>query len=175
MHCFSLRMYWLRRLLVRTSTIRWRRFCHCCLLVLLCCLPALLPRHRNQLLTILLSSPNKTACWPWRRSIFFKQTSTNVRKFYLTHSTLTPNVNPDGDPNHVGGASGGAYLEILPDTRRNHGHKLITGENFSPYPGKLAVLHYKVNISTPGKYYVWFRRQRAARWNRRHVAGKRWR
>jgi isocitrate dehydrogenase len=47
---------------------------------------------------------------------FFKQTSTDVRKFYLTHSTLTPDVKPDGDPNHVGGASGGAYLEILPDT-----------------------------------------------------------
>ena len=88
---------------------------------------------------------------------FFKQTQTDVRQFYLTHKDLTPDVSPDGDPNHVGGASGGAYLEILPDTRRNHGHKLIRGENFSPDPGKLAILHYKVNISTPGKYYVWVR------------------
>ena len=86
---------------------------------------------------------------------FFRQTSTDVRKFYLTHSKLTPDVKPDGDPNHVGGASGGAYLEILPDTRRNHSQKLIRGENFSSDPGKLAVLHYKVHISTPGKYYVW--------------------
>lgn len=88
---------------------------------------------------------------------FFQQTQADVRAFYLTHSELTPDVTPDGDPAHVGGASGGAYLEILPDTRRNHGHKLIPGENFSPEPGKLAVLHYKVNISTPGRYYVWVR------------------
>lgn len=86
---------------------------------------------------------------------FFKQTATDVRAFYLTHSKLTPDVTPDGDPNHTGGASGGAYVEILPDTRRNHSQKLIHGENFSPDPGKLAVLHYKVHISTPGKYYVW--------------------
>lgn len=88
---------------------------------------------------------------------FFKQTSTDIRQFYLTHSKLTPDVKPDGDPNHVGGASGGAYLEILPDTRRNHGHKLIRGENFMPDPGKMAVLHYKVRIRTPGRYYIWVR------------------
>ena len=88
---------------------------------------------------------------------FFKQTKADVRAFYLTHSKLTPDLTPDGDPSHVGGASGGAYLEILPDTRRNHGHKLIKGENFMPEPGKMAVLHYNVNIQTPGRYYVWVR------------------
>ena len=88
---------------------------------------------------------------------FFKQTATDVRAFYLTHSKLTPNFSPDGDPSHVAGASGGAYLEILPDSRRNHDEKLIRGENFSPEPGRLAVLHYNVHISTPGRYYVWVR------------------
>lgn len=88
---------------------------------------------------------------------FFLQTKADVRAFYLTHSKLTPDLTPDGDPNHVGGASGGAYLEILPDTRRNHGHKLIKGENFCAEAGAMAVLHYKVNITTPGRYYVWVR------------------
>ncbi len=88
---------------------------------------------------------------------FFKQTKTDKRAFYLTHSDRTPSVTPDGDPSHVGGASGGAYVEILPDTRRTHGDKLITGVNFSPEPGKMAVLHYNVNIKTPGRYYVWVR------------------
>ena len=88
---------------------------------------------------------------------FFKQTSADVRAFHLTHSKLTPATSPDGDPNHVAGASGGAYLEILPDTRRTHDDKLIKGENFSPDPGKMAVLHYKVHISTPGRYFVWVR------------------
>ena len=88
---------------------------------------------------------------------FAKQTNTDVRKFYRTTSESTPNVTPDGDPNHVAGASGGAYLEILPDTRRTHDDKLIRGENFSPEPGKMAVLHYNVQFSTPGRYYVWVR------------------
>lgn len=88
---------------------------------------------------------------------FFKQTKADVRAFYLTHADETPDVKPDGDPSHVGGASGGAYLEILPDTRRSHGDKLIREENFCPTAGKMAVLHYKVHIETPGRYYVWVR------------------
>jgi hypothetical protein len=88
---------------------------------------------------------------------FFKQTSTDARAFHLTHADLTPEIAPDGDPNHVAGASGGAYLEILPDTRRSHADKLIRNENFAPDPGKMAVLHYKVNIETPGRYFVWVR------------------
>lgn len=88
---------------------------------------------------------------------FFKQSADDIRAFYLTRKGVTPEVMPDGDKPHVGGASGGAYLEILPDTRRTHGDKLIRGENFCPEPGKMAVLHYKVKINTPGKYYVWVR------------------
>ena len=88
---------------------------------------------------------------------FFKQTLTEKRAFFLTTKDTTPATEKDGDASHVAGASGGAYLEILPDTRRNHGHKLIHGENFSNQPGKLAVLHYKVNITNPGRYYIWVR------------------
>ena len=88
---------------------------------------------------------------------FFKQTLSDVRSWHLTHSKQTPVIEPDGDPSHVAGASGGAYLEILPDTRRTHGDKLIRGTNFSPQPGKMAVLHYKVQINNPGRYYVWVR------------------
>lgn len=88
---------------------------------------------------------------------FYKQTATEVRAFYLTHKGNIPELARDGDDPHLEGASGGAYLEILPDTRRTHGDKLIRGENFSPEAGKMAVLHYKVKINTPGKYYVWVR------------------
>ncbi len=88
---------------------------------------------------------------------FFKQTRTERRAFYRTTREQKPEFDRDGDPPHVGGASGGAYLEILPDTRRNHSDKLIANENFSNQPGKLAVLHYKVNVRNPGRYYVWVR------------------
>ncbi len=88
---------------------------------------------------------------------FAKQRLTDVRAFYLTTRDTAPNVSPDGDPTHVAGASGGAYLEILPDTRRTHDDRLVHGTNFSPTPGKLAVLEYNIHVQTPGRYYVWVR------------------
>lgn len=88
---------------------------------------------------------------------YYRQTNSDVRAFYLTHSQQTPTIKPDGDPSHVAGASGGAYLEILPDTRRTHSDRLIRKENFSPEAGRMAVLSYKVRIKQPGRYYVWVR------------------
>ncbi len=88
---------------------------------------------------------------------FVRQDLRDVRAFHITSSTHTPAVEPDGDPSHVTGAVGGAYIEILPDSRRNHSEKLIRGENFSDEPGKLAVVSYRVHFQTPGRYYVWAR------------------
>lgn len=88
---------------------------------------------------------------------FFKQELSDVRAWYLTTGEKEAGIKPDHDPNHSATASGGAYLEILPDTRKNHGEKLIKGENFVDEPGKMAVVSYKVHFNTPGKYYVWAR------------------
>jgi len=92
---------------------------------------------------------------------FYKQTLTDKRAWHITSSKATPDVKPDvkpdADPAHVAGASGGAYLEILPDTRVTVADKLIDGDNFTDKPGTLSVLSYKVNINTPGRYYVWVR------------------
>ena len=88
---------------------------------------------------------------------FYKQTLADQRAWHITSPKHAPDVKPDGDPAHLAGASGGAYVECLPDTRRTHGDKLINGENFSDQPGELAVLHYKVHFHTPGRYYVWVR------------------
>jgi hypothetical protein len=88
---------------------------------------------------------------------FIRQTHTDKRRWYVTTRDVTPNVSSDGDENHAASASGGAYLEVLPDTRRNHSEKLISGENFSNEPGKMAVVSYKVHFNTPGRYYVWVR------------------
>ncbi|MDF1739628.1 MAG: DUF5060 domain-containing protein [Verrucomicrobiales bacterium] len=88
---------------------------------------------------------------------FLKQEKADVRAWYLTTEELTPELQPDADPPHVEGASGGGYLEILPDTRRDHGEKLIAGENFMNEPGKMAILSYRVHFIKPGKYYVWAR------------------
>jgi len=88
---------------------------------------------------------------------FFKQTLNTVRSWHIFTPDRQPKVDPDGDPPHLPGASGGAYVEILPDTRRTHGDKLVNGQNFINTPGKMAVLHYKVHFTTPGTYYVWAR------------------
>lgn len=88
---------------------------------------------------------------------FIAQKKTNIRAWHLTHRDQKPVFTPDGDPAHVGNASGGAYLEILPDSRRNHSEKLIPGENFSNEPGKLAILSYKIHFNETGRYYVWVR------------------
>lgn len=79
------------------------------------------------------------------------------RKWYLTTVDQTPEVKPDPDPSHVEGASDGAYLEILPDTRVTHADPLVNGVNFSNTPGQCSVLYYPVRIEKPGRYYVWVR------------------
>jgi hypothetical protein len=88
---------------------------------------------------------------------FFKQELTEKRAWHLTTPATHPKLRPDTDGTHVTGASGGAYLEALPDTRWTHDEKLIAGENFSNEPGKIAVLSYKVRFTTPGRYHFWAR------------------
>lgn len=54
-------------------------------------------------------------------------------------------------------ASGGRYIQILPDTRVTHDDKLIRGENFTNDPGTVAIVSYNVEIPKAGRYYVWSR------------------
>jgi hypothetical protein len=86
-----------------------------------------------------------------------RQSLDDIRRWYRFTPEHQPDIEPDGDPAHLAGASGGAYLEALPDTRRTHGDRLIRGENFSNQPGRMAVLTYRVKFNTPGRYYVWAR------------------
>tara|TARA_R110002049_G_scaffold30345_4_gene103958 strand:- start:2848 stop:5802 length:2955 start_codon:yes stop_codon:yes gene_type:complete len=85
---------------------------------------------------------------------FYKQTNTDIRKWYIISSDFKTGMK-DADPLHTDTASGGKYIEALPDTRVTHADALIKGENFSNIPGVLAIIHYKVKINTPGRYYVW--------------------
>lgn len=88
---------------------------------------------------------------------FYRQSMTDIRQWYRYSKDVWPKVGRDDDDPHCQGASNNCYIEILPDTRASHADKLITGENFSNEPGKLAVIHYKVHFNTPGRYYVWVR------------------
>jgi len=54
-------------------------------------------------------------------------------------------------------ASGGSYVQAVPDTRKTAQDKLNKGENFSDQAGEMAVLSYRVRFPSPGRYYVWVR------------------
>lgn len=88
---------------------------------------------------------------------FVGQTVNSVRQWYVLDGQEKELPKPDADPSHASTASGSTYLEILPDTRKNHSEKLIVNENFSNTAGQMALLHYLVYFNTPGKYYVWVR------------------
>ena len=57
---------------------------------------------------------------------FFKQENVGIRAWYLSTASLIPGLKPDPDDSHVLGASGGAYLEILPDSRWSHNEELLS-------------------------------------------------
>ncbi|WP_299059097.1 hypothetical protein [uncultured Polaribacter sp.] len=84
---------------------------------------------------------------------FHHQTNDSIRKWYIIDKNFKSNLK-DADAPHSKSASKNRYIEILPDTRQTHNDKLIRKENFNNNPG-MAVVHYKVKISTPGRYYVW--------------------
>lgn len=88
---------------------------------------------------------------------FYKQTNIELRQWYRTSKNETPNVGRDEDLVHFETASNKQYIEILPDERVTHSDKLEKGKNFTDEAGKMAVVHYKVKINTPGRYYVWVR------------------
>lgn len=88
---------------------------------------------------------------------FFKQTQTDKREWHVFSKGVWPKSEGDPDKPHCVNASKNAYLELLPDTRATHGDKLVAGENFSDKAGEAGILHYKIQIDNPGRYYVWVR------------------
>ncbi len=83
-----------------------------------------------------------------------KSANDSPREWYVISKDKMP-FQEANYTNHSSTASGNAYLEALPDTRVTHEDALIAEENFFPIPGVGGTVSYKINITTPGKYYVW--------------------
>ena len=69
----------------------------------------------------------------------------------------TPETTPDPDGNHSAGASGGVYLEVLPDHRQKHELTVPEGTPLSMSfwgPGDGPTLTYAVDFPEPGRYFV---------------------
>ncbi|WP_430931673.1 DUF5060 domain-containing protein [Saccharicrinis sp. 156] len=88
---------------------------------------------------------------------FYRQSKNDLRQWYMYQKDVWPKVGRDDDDPHCKGASNNSYIEIIPDTRVTHDDKLIPNENFCGEAGKMALVHYKVNFKTTGRYYVWVR------------------
>lgn len=86
-----------------------------------------------------------------------KSNNNSPREWYVISKTGQMPFQEANYTNHSNSASGSAYLEALPDTRVTHDDELIVEENFFPVAGTGGTVSYKVNIATPGKYYVWVR------------------
>lgn len=97
---------------------------------------------------------------------FARQQKDDIRRWYrFERDSKLPDLEGagkvdrwvSGESSAASTASGNAYVRILPDTRRNHGHALIRGENFCPDPGTMTILEYDVEFEKAGRYYVWAR------------------
>lgn len=88
---------------------------------------------------------------------FASQHKDNKRRWMIFSKDSPEHTYADSDLPHYHDASGGQYIEILPDTRSNHFEELVREENFSNVPGKVAILSYPVYFESPGTYFVWAR------------------
>ncbi len=87
---------------------------------------------------------------------FFSQTHTDKRAWHISDATRQPSVGRDIDAPNFATASGGASIEVLPD-EGNNGLPVIDGVNFSDPPGQMAIVSYRIQITNPGRYYIWSR------------------
>lgn len=75
------------------------------------------------------------------------------RHWYLQAGAASgPGPDPDG---FHSGASGNAYMEVLPDSRVTHDDPLAAGSFYDGAGG--ATLHYAILFETAGTYFVWVR------------------
>lgn len=86
-----------------------------------------------------------------------KTTNGSPRNWVVRSANTDSQLKEQLVQNHTDSASSKAYIEALPDTRITHDDELISGVNFFPVPGKGGEVSYKINIETPGRYYVWGR------------------
>ena len=88
---------------------------------------------------------------------FYQQEKDSLRSWHITTMQYAPQGLKDRDANHAGAASGGAYIELLPDTKRDDRETSTHGATYTTVPGDMAVVSYKVRIKQPGRYYCWIR------------------
>ncbi len=88
---------------------------------------------------------------------FVRQTRDQIRRWYFNSARHTPTAKPDPDPVMVTDSSNGTYIEALPDTFVHEGERAVDGINIGLAPGSLAVVHYPIQFSQPGRYYIWTR------------------
>jgi hypothetical protein len=88
---------------------------------------------------------------------YIRQSRDQIRRWFFNSAKHTPTTTPDPDPVMVTDASNGIYIEALPDTFVHDHERAVDGINIGLAPGAIAVLHYPVHFTKPGRYYIWTR------------------
>jgi hypothetical protein len=76
---------------------------------------------------------------------------------WVLMNSSTPEQENDPDANHSDGASGGAYIEMLPDMRVTHDDEFGPPTAIWHEPGDGPEVHYTMNFPEAGRYYVHIR------------------
>jgi hypothetical protein len=82
--------------------------------------------------------------------------NSRAERWVLMNSS-TPEQENDPDANHSDGASGGAYIEMLPDMRVTHDDEFGPPTAIWHEPGGGPEAHYTMNFPEAGRYYVHIR------------------
>jgi hypothetical protein len=88
---------------------------------------------------------------------FYRQSNAQSRMWHLVSPTSIPEIGPDSDPPRGPGASGDAFLELLPDGRQKDEDAVNNKSSIVHEGGKVAALSYLVAVAQPGRYYLWVR------------------
>ncbi|MCA9666337.1 MAG: hypothetical protein KC503_12140 [Myxococcales bacterium] len=85
---------------------------------------------------------------------FFENDANGKPRQWYVWKPGAAGVKPDPDPEHTAGASGGSYIEGLPDTRVTASDTLTSGVNFFGNGGQGPIVRYRVWFNQTGRYYV---------------------
>jgi hypothetical protein len=128
-----------------------------CLISYAICIPAWASNARHPIVGEDLLFEEREGKIVIEAEFFYKQTLTENRAWYLNSPAHRPMVWPDWDAASYDDAGNGAYVEVLPDLFFDDNNAIFPGENLSDGTQPMAVLHYRVHFSKPGRYYIWSR------------------
>jgi len=92
---------------------------------------------------------------------FDSQTLNEKFKWFKFTAGVKQKIKGDEDKPHYLNSSNDSFMEVLPAAKEFQKIKVgkhfssTDGKNFFRTPGKMAIIKYKINFKSAGRYYVW--------------------